>query len=231
MTPGQLELGVVAHQPPAAPTLAGPFAVNLMDPPWPEFGGGKIKRGADRHYALIRRKEDIRDVILGSGLWNPADDAHLYMWVTNNYLPWGLWLICELGFEYKTTIVWVKTAKWTVNPLAALKELKRLAALVVAGQVLEAFRSLIRTGIGQYFRGEHELLLFATRGSGYAVKTDRRDLGTVIVAPLGRHSAKPEESYELIEARSTGARVEFFCRTPRDGWSAFGNELDGDGDA
>jgi len=23
----------------------------LIDPPWPEQGGGKIKRGADRHYA------------------------------------------------------------------------------------------------------------------------------------------------------------------------------------
>ena len=26
-----------------------------MDPPWMESGGGKIKRGADRHYPLIGR--------------------------------------------------------------------------------------------------------------------------------------------------------------------------------
>jgi hypothetical protein len=25
-----------------------------IDPPWPERGGGKIKRGADRHYSLNR---------------------------------------------------------------------------------------------------------------------------------------------------------------------------------
>lgn len=24
------------------------------DPPWPEYGGGKIKRGADRHYPLMK---------------------------------------------------------------------------------------------------------------------------------------------------------------------------------
>lgn len=28
------------------------------DPPWPEQGGGKIKRGADRHYPLMPVKEN-----------------------------------------------------------------------------------------------------------------------------------------------------------------------------
>ena len=27
------------------------------DPPWPEYEGGKIKRGADRHYNLMTIKE------------------------------------------------------------------------------------------------------------------------------------------------------------------------------
>jgi len=26
------------------------------DPPWPEYGSGKIKRGADRHYPLMSIK-------------------------------------------------------------------------------------------------------------------------------------------------------------------------------
>lgn len=29
------------------------------DPPWPEHGGGKIKRGADRHYQLMSVKDII----------------------------------------------------------------------------------------------------------------------------------------------------------------------------
>ena len=30
------------------------------DPPWHEKGGGKIKRGADRHYPLMRT-EDVKE--------------------------------------------------------------------------------------------------------------------------------------------------------------------------
>ena len=29
----------------------------LADPPWNEQGGGKIKRGADRHYPLMKTKD------------------------------------------------------------------------------------------------------------------------------------------------------------------------------
>ena len=32
------------------------------DPPWPEYGGGKIKRGADRHYDLMTVKDIIAQV-------------------------------------------------------------------------------------------------------------------------------------------------------------------------
>ena len=28
-----------------------------LDPPWAEQGGGKIKRGADRHYPLMKTKD------------------------------------------------------------------------------------------------------------------------------------------------------------------------------
>ena len=35
------------------PAQAGSYRTLYADPPWPERGGGKIKRGADRHYALM----------------------------------------------------------------------------------------------------------------------------------------------------------------------------------
>ena len=35
----------------------GKYKTIYIDPPWPEHGGGKIKRGADRHYALMSIKE------------------------------------------------------------------------------------------------------------------------------------------------------------------------------
>jgi N6-adenosine-specific RNA methylase IME4 len=77
------------------------------DPPWPEYGGGKIKRGADKHYPLMK----IANIIaLGIELQRYIDQegCHLYLWTTNNYLREGLQVMEAWGFDYKTTITWVK---------------------------------------------------------------------------------------------------------------------------
>ena len=76
------------------------------DPPWPEKGAGKVKRGADRHYDLMSVHE-IRNM---SGFVKGLSDrnCHLYMWVTNNYLPDGLAVLKAWGFEYVTLITWLK---------------------------------------------------------------------------------------------------------------------------
>jgi len=47
-------------------------ATFLLDPPWPERGGGKIKRGADRHYDVITKRHDTLSVIHGCPHWPPA---------------------------------------------------------------------------------------------------------------------------------------------------------------
>jgi N6-adenosine-specific RNA methylase IME4 len=159
----------------------------LMDPPWFERGGGKIQRGADRHYPLLKTPE-ILVVILQSGVWRPAPDGcHLYCWVTNNFLKDGIWLVEALGFRYITLLTWAKD----------------------------------RIGLGQYFRGQTEQLIFGVKGRLPAqVKTE----STFIEARRGRHSAKPEESYEKIERVSPGPRLEMFARTQRPGWDTWGNE-------
>lgn len=36
------------------------------------------------------------------------DNCHLYLWVTNNFLPDGLKVMEAWGFDYKTTITWGK---------------------------------------------------------------------------------------------------------------------------
>lgn len=74
------------------------------DPPWMERGGGKIKRGADRHYQLMTTK-----AIMELPVSELADDnCHLYLWVTNNFLDDGLKVIDAWGFRYVTAITWVK---------------------------------------------------------------------------------------------------------------------------
>ena len=75
------------------------------DPPWQECGGGKIKRGADNHYPLMKTNEIMRLPI--SRLADP-DGCHLYLWTTNNFMPDALKVIESWGFKYITTITWMK---------------------------------------------------------------------------------------------------------------------------
>lgn len=75
------------------------------DPPWNERGGGKIKRGADRHYPLMST-EDI-SMLPVEQLQHPGG-CHLYLWTTNSFIKDALWVIEAWGFEYITMITWMK---------------------------------------------------------------------------------------------------------------------------
>lgn len=80
------------------------YHVIYADPPWKESGGGRIKRGADRHYPLMTTKT-IASLPVKS-IARP--NAHLYLWVTNNFLPDGLRVMGAWGFRYVTMITWPK---------------------------------------------------------------------------------------------------------------------------
>lgn len=75
------------------------------DPPWWETGGGKIKRGADRHYQLMKTPEIIALPV--PELIDP-DGCHLYLWATNNHLKDAFAVMEAWGFQYVTTITWQK---------------------------------------------------------------------------------------------------------------------------
>lgn len=80
-------------------------------------------------------------------------------------------------------------------------------------------------GTGYWFLGEHELLIVATRGNvpAPALGTQWR---SVFFAPVGEHSAKPEESLVLIETYFPNLpKIELNRRGPaRPGWDAWGLE-------
>ena len=169
------------------------FSCVVADPPWNERGGGKIKRGAGRHYPLMTQLQIVN--LMAAQInerFDVSHDAHLYLWATNTFLPEGLRVIDQLGFRYITNVAWVKPSY----------------------------------GIGQYFRGAHELCLFATRGRGFEARTERRDIPGVLREDYRRdasgrrvHSGKPEGFYKMVEARSRGPYLELFGRRPRDGWT------------
>lgn len=80
------------------------YATVYLDPPWPERGGGKIKRGADKHYPVMTEAQILA---LPIDRW-AAPDCHLYMWTTNNYLVDAVFIIGKWGFRYITMITWQK---------------------------------------------------------------------------------------------------------------------------
>ncbi len=194
----------------------------LIDPPWPEHGGGKCKRGADRHYPLLR-VDDIPRVIMTASSWHVAEDAHLYLWVTDNYLPDGIWVMRQLGFRYVRTLPWIKLKAGAFS--APLRELVcQLPREITSAELFE--RSL-KFGLGQYFRGASELCLFGVKGDGFAVCTGDSDICNVIIGPRTAHSRKPEAAYRLIERRSLGPYLEMFARPPaRVDWDVWGNEIE-----
>lgn len=82
-----------------------------------------------------------------------------------------------------------------------------------------------RLGTGYWNRNRHELLLVGVRGNPPAPSpAERRD--SVIDAPAGEHSAKPEIVFEYIEGwYPTLPKIELNRRGPsRPGWDAWGNE-------
>jgi len=164
----------------------------VADPPWNEKGGGRIKRGADRHYRLLKTDDGID--LMGDWLDTVklGEDLHFYLWVTNNFLADGLRVFDALGFRYITNLCWIKPS----------------------------------FGLGYYFRGQHELCLFGTRGRGAALKRPVNSISSVIKAQKRKHSQKPEAFYDLVEARSVGDYLYMFSRSKqREGWTMIGDEV------
>lgn len=174
------------------------FRTVLLDPPWFTPGGGKSKRGSDRHYSLIKTV-DLPLTITSDQNWNIADNAHLWMWSVNTMLGDAMWLINQLGFRYITNAAWIK-----IN------------------------NEKLQSGLGRYMRGCHELLLFGVRGETHlpdvAPMSVFGDL-SVLVAPRTVHSRKPVDQYDLIETISPGPRLEMFARNKRNGWTSCGHEV------
>ncbi len=177
----------------AAPVNAGTYRTVYGDPPWFEAGGGKIKRGADRHYPLMKTR-DICALPVSS--W-AAEDAHLYLWVTNNFLEDGLEVMAAWKFRYITVVTWQKDK----------------AGL---GQYFRGITEHCLFGV----RGR---LPYQLTDDGHRLQ----GITGFFEAPRGEHSEKPAQMRRMIERVSPGPRLELFARKPADGWIVWGNEADG----
>lgn len=64
--------------------------------------------------------------------------------------------------------------------------------------------------------------MLATKGSPLRLATD---VHQCVLAPVGEHSAKPEEVRRRIERLLGGPFLELYARAPVPGWTTWGNEI------
>jgi len=82
-----------------------------------------------------------------------------------------------------------------------------------------------KIGMGYWFRGQHELLMVATKGKVSPPDSAIR-ISSVIKEERTKHSKKPDCVAEYIElAFFEKSKIELFCREPRKGWYSFGNQI------
>jgi N6-adenosine-specific RNA methylase IME4 len=172
------------------------FGTILADPPWRFVNRtGKV---APEHRRLSRydtlATAEICQLQTGT-LAGPT--SHLYLWVPNALLADGLRVMEAWGYTYKANLVWHKVRKDGNSD---------------------------GRGVGFYFRNVTELLLFGVRGRNARTLAPGRRQVNLLATRKREHSRKPDEVFEIIERCSPGPYLELFCRYPRTGWTAWGNE-------
>lgn len=191
------------------------YSVIVVDPPWSYGSDTGRTRTAEHHYQTlgnagkeINRKtgEGIKSIIDATPVldWS-APDAHLYLWTTNPKLPFAFDLLSAWGYEYKTTLTWLKT---------------RADGGVHGG------------GMGWFFRGATEHVLFGVRGRKPIPSSLRRP--NVVLASPTEHSEKPVAFYEMLrQLYPEGERMlDAYARRRHERFDAWGLEAEhGNGDA
>lgn len=173
------------------------YDVILADPPWKfEHWSKTYIAGRD-----ARTHYDVMtlDDICRLPISSLADDnCVLFLWTCWPHLEKSFEVIKSWGFEYKTEAwVWVKAKKSGFG---------------------------FHFGLGYYTRGNTEPCLLATRGK---MSVHSHSISALIYTPVREHSRKPDEQYAKIEKLYPNMRyLELFARQRRDGWDAFGNEIE-----
>ena len=79
-----------------------------------------------------------------------------------------------------------------------------------------------QSGNGYWTLANTEACFIATKGSPLRLATD---VHQVVMAPVGEHSAKPEEVRRRIERLFPGPYLELYGRKLVPGWDVWGNEI------
>lgn len=190
----------------------GPFGAVIADPPWQYKDSGKATSTLPR---TVKADGDLATGV--NDLTYPTmstpeicaldvngitdDNAVLFLWVTNPFLPDGFQVMRAWGFDYVTCITWGKVKKKRADDFEASMT------------------------VGWWFRSASEHVLFgvkrgAKRPGGWPA------IPTLALHERLPHSTKPDFVHEMVEHLLLPTRrLEMFARRQRDGWETWGNQV------
>ena len=180
------------------------YNIIYADPPW-------LYADARTHASAGMARSAYECMSLDDICKVPVYNMHdtqcaLAMWATWPKLQDALYVMKAWGFKYITALfVWVK---------------------VIPSHKYNFFvPSDIYSGLGHYTKANTEFVLYGRRGPPLPRRA--LDVKQVVIAPRGRHSAKPPEVRDrLVRLFGDVPRIELFARERTPGWDVWGNEID-----
>ncbi|UZV40781.1 putative adenine-specific DNA-methyltransferase [Erwinia phage Stean] len=198
--------------------MSGPYQLIYADPCW-SYDNKGTRAKADNHYPTMTLEQLKRLPV-----WDlAAADCVLAMWWVGPMEREARALAEAWGFKVRN----MKLFTWAkLNQMAERDITKALATGKVPD--FDAFMQLLndktKMGLGNYSRANSEDVLVAVRGAG--LERLAGNVKQMVYAPIGRHSAKPDEVRQRLD-RLYGpdvSRIELFSRGDAAGWHHWGNE-------
>jgi len=160
------------------------------------------------------------DVIYADPAWRYDFSKSNSRQIENQYPTMSIEEICQLKVPAKENSV---LYMWATSP-----------KLLEAIKVINAWGFEYKTqaiwdkeviGMGYWFRGQHEILIVATKGK-FSPPDQSLRISSVIRERRTKHSKKPIYVRDMIEKWYPNAeRLEMFARTTGENWDVWGNEV------
>jgi len=171
------------------------YNIVLADPPWTYRKSGSIKSARGLAKKYYPTME-LED-IKSLPVWDILDtNCYLFLWVTAPCMPEGLEVLGSWGFSFFTiAFTWIKTNKKS---------------------------GTLFWGMGNATRANPEYVLLGRKGK---LKRIAKNVHSVIISPVERHSKKPDILRDkIVQLYGDLPRIELFARQKAKGWDAWGNE-------
>lgn len=204
------------------------YRLLMADCPWQHKdqcpGNG---RGASKHYRTMPTDE-----ICAFKIPEMLNPSVLMLWRLSSMQEDALRVVRAWGYTVKSEVVWNKKRLCPACKGSGRSNDPACRCLRCGGSGL-----VPHMGMGWHTRGSHETCLICTRGVGLSKLRLNKDIPSTFDAippkksnVIGggnrniRHSAKPDEIFEIAERLYPPPYAEMFSRKNREGWDCFGDE-------